>query len=605
VKWTRVRSDHFVLIGDAADRQIREVATRLEQFRASMIQALPNAQVSSPVPTVVIVFADDRSYKPFKPLYRGKIMEQVGGHVQRADDVNYIALTADGNDERFSTIFHEYTHLIVAGTVHSAPVWFNEGLAEYYSTFTPAANGKTAMLGRPIARHVLLLRERFLPIADLIAVDHGSPLYNEGEKASIFYAESWALLHYLLKEHPGGAAQLSAYLGLLESKITPTDAFQQAFGVQLPAIERALRAYVRRNVYNMSVVEFGERVSRSAPLTSEPLAEAEAEARLGDFLLHMNRLDEAESRLQAALKMDRDASDTYSSLGSLRLRQDRFDDAWTLLSRAAQLSPNSFATQYALGTSFFRGRTGVMKAADSTDGRMTAARNALARAVELDPAAPDAWVWLANAHMLNETPDDARRAIERAVRLAPRRQEYRLLAARIAVAQGDTAAARSFIGDLAARADREDLVLQARDVLALIARSENYAKQRDALGVRPEAERPPPASMPAEIPAFRPVGAGELRALGVIERIDCRPTAGLVLHAKLPDRTLHLAAKSFEEVTLVTFRPDVKAVACGAQERYPVFITWRPVVREATVASNGVDGIAVAVEILPEGYVPR
>jgi tetratricopeptide (TPR) repeat protein len=221
-------------------------------------------------------------------------------------------------------------------------VWFNEGLAEYYSTFTPAANGKTAMLGRPIARHVLLLRERFLPIADLIAVDHGSPLYNEGERASIFYAESWALLHYLLK-----------------------------------------------------------------------------------------------------------------------------DDAWTLLSRAAQLSPNSFATQYALGTSFFRGRTGVMKAADSTDGRMTAARNALARAVELDPAAPDAWVWLANAHMLNETPDDARRAIERAVRLAPRRHEYRLLAARIAVAQGDTAAARSFIGDLAARADREDLVLQARDVLAL------------------------------------------------------------------------------------------------------------------------------------------
>jgi hypothetical protein len=80
--------------------------------------------------------------------------------------------------------------------------------------------------------------------------------------------------------------------------------------------------------------------------------------------------------------------------------------------------------------------------------------------------------------------------------------------------------------------------------------------------------------MPTDIPAFRAVGAGELRALGVVERIDSRPD-GLVLQVKLPDRNIQLAAKSFEEVALVTFRNDVKAVACGGQERYPAFITWR------------------------------
>src|SRR5207244_8368198 len=113
---------------------------------------------------------------------------------------NYITLTTEtrGEQDPFNVIFHEYTHLLVNNTMGNVPVWFNEGLAEYYSTFT-ISDGRKVVLGKPISNHVFLLRQnKMLPLRTLFQVDQHSPYYNERDKQSIFYAESWALMHYLI-----------------------------------------------------------------------------------------------------------------------------------------------------------------------------------------------------------------------------------------------------------------------------------------------------------------------------------------------------------------------------------------------------------------------
>ena len=47
-------------------------------------------------------------------------------------------------------------------------------------------------------RHLQMLRgKKLLPLATLFEINRTSPYYNEREKSSIFYAESWALIHYL------------------------------------------------------------------------------------------------------------------------------------------------------------------------------------------------------------------------------------------------------------------------------------------------------------------------------------------------------------------------------------------------------------------------
>src|SRR6185503_14077545 len=142
--WISVRSKNFQLIGNASEKEVKQVANRLEQFREVFTQLFPKAKFTSPVPTTVIVFKSDKSYAPFKPR------ANLAGYFQPGPDVNYITLTTEvrGEQDAFSVIFHEYTHLMVENTFPDAPAWFNEGLAEYYSTFSISEDQKI-VLGSP------------------------------------------------------------------------------------------------------------------------------------------------------------------------------------------------------------------------------------------------------------------------------------------------------------------------------------------------------------------------------------------------------------------------------------------------------------------------
>src|SRR6201988_412967 len=175
--WISVRTRNFLLVGNANEKDVRKVGLKLEQFREVFTRLFPNLKFNTPVPTTVIVFKSDSSYAPFKPN------PNIAGYFQAGPDVNYITLTTEvrGQQDPFHVIFHEYTHLLVENTFESAPVWFDEGLAEYYSTFSMTDDQKLR-LGSPIGNHVFLLREsKMLPLRTLFEVDHKSPHYNESK----------------------------------------------------------------------------------------------------------------------------------------------------------------------------------------------------------------------------------------------------------------------------------------------------------------------------------------------------------------------------------------------------------------------------------------
>src|SRR6476660_4104762 len=86
--WISVRSKHVLLIGNASERELRQIALRLEQFREVVSQLFQNVSVESPVPTTVIVFKDDASYGPFKRS------DNNAGYFQPGQDVNYITLSS-------------------------------------------------------------------------------------------------------------------------------------------------------------------------------------------------------------------------------------------------------------------------------------------------------------------------------------------------------------------------------------------------------------------------------------------------------------------------------------------------------------------------------
>ena len=176
--------------------------------RETLSRTLPNATVASPVPTVVVVFGTQRALQPYAPLYQGKPTE-VGGYFIPGEDANYVALALEGGQHAYPIIFHEFAHSLIDSTIAGVPVWLNEGLAEYYSTFETRDAGRSAVVGLADASHVLSLRsETLLPLPELLKVTHASPAYNEGSKRGMFYAQSWALVHYLIRGAPHRRGQL-------------------------------------------------------------------------------------------------------------------------------------------------------------------------------------------------------------------------------------------------------------------------------------------------------------------------------------------------------------------------------------------------------------
>ncbi len=345
-KWTRVISTHFVVVGDASERDVRQVAIRLERFRETVSVILPKASVASPLPTVVIVFDNERSFRPYKPLYQGK-PKDVSGYFQGGPDANYIALNLERGEDSYPIIFHEFTHLMIRNVMASPPLWLGEGLAEYYSTFVLSSDGKTAQIGKPIGRHVALLREHFIPLADLLAADHASPLYNDEMRRQLFYAESWAWMHFLLMDGQGHTRELVTLLEKLAAGMKVEDAFRAAFGSDPASFQSRLLSYVQRSAYQFAQYTLRDRVRDDAEMSVVALSEAGWQAHLGDLLAHTNRLDDAQKRIEAARTLDPSLALPYASLGVVRYRQFRSADAIELWRQAVALEPGGFGSELA------------------------------------------------------------------------------------------------------------------------------------------------------------------------------------------------------------------------------------------------------------------
>src|ERR1051325_56982 len=95
--WRSVRTNNLFVIGNADADKLRQVAAWLEFFHSAFGRLVSRNVIDSSVPTTVIIFRDDASFTPYKPLYQGR-PANVAGFFQPGDDVNYIALSLDPSE---------------------------------------------------------------------------------------------------------------------------------------------------------------------------------------------------------------------------------------------------------------------------------------------------------------------------------------------------------------------------------------------------------------------------------------------------------------------------------------------------------------------------
>jgi tetratricopeptide (TPR) repeat protein len=600
-RWTSVRSKHFLLAGNASERDIRKVGTKLEQFRDVFARLFPKANLNSPIPITVIVFKNRASYLPFMPVYQGKVSE-VAGYFQSGQDISYITLTAEMNGENpYGTIFHEYVHALTNDNTSQAPPWFSEGLAEFYSSFEITGGDKKVWVGKPISHHVHLLREnKFLPLPKLLAVDHGSPDYNERDKKGVFYAQSWALVHYLILGNNGQRKpQFIKYLDLLLNKDKSVDeSFREAFQTDYATIEKELKNYIGRSTYPVQIFTYDQKLEFDASMQSAQISEAEWNYYLGDLLLHLNRTD-SEQYLQKAIKFDPNLAVAHASLGMAQMRANRFTESKQSLQRALSNGSQNHIVHYYYA--FILSREG-MDANNMITGYLPEAaqtmRAHLKKAIELAPGFPESYNLLAFINLVSgEGLDESVDLLRKAIALSPGRQEFSFLLAQIYMRQQKYDDARKLAEALARNASEPQLRAQAESLLKRVDQiTEQLARfKTEAAEVnnRQVIGKDDPQDVATKPRLLRRRNFDGEKVRGMLIELACSDK-GMTIIVKAGDRIFKLHTTSPERVQFLTFTPDVtKAIDCGkVNPAKPVLVTYRA----STDASSPFDGEPIAVE---------
>jgi len=636
--WISLRSKNFFLVGNASEKEIRQVALKLEQFREVFTRVLPNIRFNTPVPTTVVVFKSHSSYAPFKPS------PNIAGYFQPGPDVNYITLTTEamgannpyvvqtreGQEAAYRVIFHEYTHLLVNNTFEKAPLWFNEGLAEYYSTFIINDDQKI-VLGRNIGHHVYLLRDsKMLPLKTLFEVDHKSPHYNERKKQGIFYAQSWALMHYLLIGKTGKTEQLAKFLDLIKTKITLEDAFQQAFGMTFEAMEKELRNYVNQNRYNELAGHFSKKLQLDTNTQATPLTEAEAQAYLGDLLLHSYRKD-AYTYLQKSLKLDPDLGMAHASLGMAYFREGKVDEARASLERAVTLNSQNYLAHYYYAFTLSRQTTESEPVSAYTPEALKKIREHLQKAIALRADFPESYNLLAFVSLVSgENMPEAIDSLKKMLSASPGRHDFSFTLAQLYARMGEYKTARQILEQLSKSTAPEDVRNHSETLLNQIRgieeREKTYVDQLagsnttnnggppalvdvgpestandsggGGIGTRPAKTAPSdPSSYLREV--LRGPGEGETQLQGTLLRLEC-DAKGIVFVVQTETGLLRLRAASFDDVEITTYDTNVKGdITCG--ERKPanlVVVVYAPNTDKRIKA----DGILKSIEFVPPDF---
>jgi hypothetical protein len=599
-QWVRVETPNFVVFGEVGEKRTRDVASEFERFREALGRVLSGAATKSPVPTTVVVFDSRKSFGPYRPLYNGKGVE-LSGFFSSDRDLNRVTLALEDREEGLRTIFHEYVHVVVSNVTTGMPIWLNEGLAEYYSTFLVTDEGKTATMGALIEPHRYLLNsERLLPLADLLALTHDSPLYNEGQRRGMVYAESWMLVHFLLSD-PGRSKKLAEYARVTGAGAPAAAAWQQVFGAYDPVPD--VRRYAEQSSVHGYRYHFTQAIE-TIKGDAVRLTDAEIETTLGDELLGVRREEDAEAHLKKAAGMQPPSSRAKALLGLQRVNDGQYDEARTLLIEASA-DRSDWLVQYYVAAGL-----GAMIQTDRGDaalGTVTTASQAMDAVLAVRHDLPHVLALQGIVAMSTQkNVDAATLAVKRARTLAPGRTDYAFLEATLHLMRHDYLDAREVLAPLMSGRYPEDVRDRARmlmgQAVTIEQRDREYLERPTAATPRPDAAATPtaPPSVPDEPtmrPVFRVIEAGEQRTEGMLERIVCGPR-GATLELRSDGALLKFDVPRLDAVDFISYRESLKgAVNCGARTPADhVYVTWR----DAGGLPEGVKGRTVAVEFLPK-----
>ena len=416
--WVEVRSPNFTVISNSGEKEARRIADQFEQFREVFHATLPQLRVDLGKPLIIFAVKNEDSLRLLLPAYwetKGRV--HPAGLYAPGEDRHFVAVRTDMEGENpYEVVYHEYTHAITNLNFRDLPVWLGEGLAELFGN--SQIQSKEVRVGTASKHHLQELQQsRLIPIDALLMAGHDSPYYNEANRVSVFYAESWAIVHYLMMDPDARKRQLLFnFLKAWDETDDQIKAAQATFG-DLKKFSQAMEVYARQPMFYFLKVPTAIHGDANS-YSSRELPPAEVAAYRALFYIHTQRFNEASSAVDEAVQDDPNSPLAYEARGLLAYYRQNFSSAKEAFSRAIELHSTSYFVYY------FDAEARLRQGVATPEERAQVAAS-LEKTVSMNPQFAPAYAALASVYSMEAgTHEKAFQAGLKSVKLEPANLGY-------------------------------------------------------------------------------------------------------------------------------------------------------------------------------------
>jgi tetratricopeptide (TPR) repeat protein len=646
--WIEIHSTHFTVITDAGEKKGREVALRFEQMRAVFGSLLMKDRLNDSLPLTILAFKNDRTYYQSAPLRQGQPIN-VPGFFVPGDDQNFFVLNLF-EEESWRAIAHDFAHLLLNYNYPPVQGWFDEGVAEYFSSIR--LDDKKYEIGddpelKPIFTQDLLENQReahsppksltellegqvWLTLPDLLTMKHDTSAFVEGTHHTLFYAQSWMTVHYLL--HEKLLPQTGTYFDLVENQNVPVEeAIQKAFGVTPAQFDQAIKNYFRSlTALNLAldaakqpdapanppqVYEFPELVGPSdSAITNRSLSDADARAVIAEVKIRipdrretgLSELHALASPADAAVSKpvdgksdarkdlnNKDSSEKEDKKSTLAnagnavahrvlawddLQRSDFDSAAAELSDAAALNPHDMWIRYYLCVLQYR----IARSKHTDILGLPNMMQDLRAVLEWYPEFADAYDLMATARKEGGSSASAMQAERAALQLSPRNQQYVYNLAEIYIADKKWEAAVVLLQRLKANSNPL-IAAAARDRLEQIPNEKKYGAAAAAASAQKFTPQSSPFDVLEQDAAKRAIAAQASQTAANVDKrpakfvqgrlvdVDCSQSPAAVLTVSAEGSVLKLRTSDYKSLLLI----GSDAFSCEWRDR-SVSVNYKP-----------------------------
>jgi len=461
--WIELETPHFTIWSRLGEARSRELAESLELFREVVSQLAGGASTESPIPTRVFFIENENDWRALggRSNFAGFFLPTLRS--------NFVVFRDYQQAVNFGVVHHEYVHFVLRNQNRAAfPKWYDEGLAQVLSTV--GRQGPFVHVGAPPPGPVSRIKHgTWMSLRRIVDSEPLDELTEDDQK--MFYAESWALVHYLLfggEYRDSFKQRLDAYVEATQEGADPVRAFEAAFDTSLSQLDRAVRKYLegrKLNAYDIPADRFerpGAIQVRQAPLEAVAIA-------IGNLQLYANELAGARASFEHAMALDDDHPRPHAGLGDVLKLQRRFVEAVPHYKAALRLGPDD-PIAHLDWAEFLMDRAWATTDAEQRVADIELARRHIEHAWKLDPRVPETYAVYGDTYLaLGDDPARAVEMLEGAWTLLPSSAGIRAALAEAYLAVGRDDDARTMARSVIAWShEGSPVTRRARDVLAML-----------------------------------------------------------------------------------------------------------------------------------------